>query len=79
MDAEIEEVPSREFESVLYVFPIAAHARSSGGPLWRKREDYTRSLLAAEELPLWHKARDKAQEDGVFDDRLALGTKPRAG
>ena len=51
------------------------------GPLWRQREDYTLSLLAAEELPLWHEARGKAQEEGVlmtaWHFHCAVGTKPR--
>src|SRR5215469_15106604 len=66
----------------LACFPSLLTLDRPEGPLWRQREDYTLSLLAAEELPLWHEARDKAQEDGVlmtaWHFHCAVGTKPRA-
>jgi hypothetical protein len=50
------------------------------GPLWRPREDYALSLLTAEELPIWHAARDKAAEDRVlmtsWPFHCVVGTKP---
>jgi hypothetical protein len=43
-------------------------------------EDYTLSLLTAEELPIWHAARDKAEADGVlmvaWPFHCAVGRKP---
>ena len=49
-------------------------SRSTGrkGPLWRAREDYALSLLISEVLPIWHAARDKAEQDGAADDVMAL-------
>jgi len=67
----------------LACFPSLLTLDRPEGPLWRQREDYTLSLLAAEELPRWHEARGKAQEDGVlmtaWHFHCAVGTKPRAG
>jgi len=66
----------------LRCFPSLLTLDRPEGRLWRQREDYTLSLLAAEELPLWYAARDKAQEDGVlmtaWHFHCAVGTKPRA-
>ena len=50
----------------LFCFPSLLTLDRPEGPLWRQREDYTVSLLAAEELPLWYAARDQAQQDGVL-------------
>jgi SAM-dependent methyltransferase len=50
------------------------------GPIWRYREDHVLSLLSAEELPVWHAARDKAAAEGTLLAAHALhccvGTKP---
>jgi SAM-dependent methyltransferase len=66
----------------LFCFPSLLTLDRPEGPLWRQREDYTLSLLAAEELPLWYAARDKAQQDGVlmtaWHFHCAVGTKLRA-
>jgi SAM-dependent methyltransferase len=51
------------------------------GPIWRYREDHVLSLLSAEELPVWHAARDKAAAEGTLLASHALhccvGTKPK--
>jgi SAM-dependent methyltransferase len=66
----------------LFCFPSLLTLDRPEGPLWRQREDYTVSLLAAEELPLWYSARQKAQEDGVlmtsWHFHCAVGTKPQS-
>lgn len=36
------------------------------GPIWRYREDHVLSLLSADELPVWHEARDKAAAEGTL-------------
>jgi SAM-dependent methyltransferase len=36
------------------------------GPIWRYREDHVLSVLSAEELPVWHAARDKAAAEGTL-------------
>jgi len=36
------------------------------GPIWRYREDHVLSLLSADELPVWHAARDKAAAEGTL-------------
>ncbi len=50
------------------------------GPIWRYREDHVLSLLSADELPVWHAARDKAAAEGTLLAAHALhccvGTKP---
>jgi len=50
------------------------------GPIWRYREDHVLSLLSADELPVWHAARDKAAAEGTLLASHALhccvGTKP---
>ena len=50
----------------LACFPSLLTLDRPQGPLWRAREDYALSLLTAEELPVWHAARDKAEQDGVL-------------
>jgi SAM-dependent methyltransferase len=66
----------------LICFPSLLTLDQPGGALWRPREDYTLSLLTAEELPIWHAARAKAEQDGVlmvaWPFHCAVGTKPRA-
>jgi SAM-dependent methyltransferase len=66
----------------LVCFPSLLTLDRPQGPIWRPREDYTLSLLTAEELPIWHAARDKAEQDGVlmvaWPFHCAVGTKPRA-
>ena len=66
----------------LICFPSLLTLDRPGGPLWRPREDNTLSLLTAEELPIWHAARDKAEQDGVlmvaWPFHCAVGTKPGA-
>ena len=65
----------------LVCFPSLLTLDRPGGPLWRPREDYTLSLLTAEELPIWQAARDKADADGVlmvaWPFHCAMGTKSR--
>jgi len=56
----------------LVCFPSLLTLDRPQGPLWRAREDYALSLLTSEELPIWHAARDKAEQDGVADDVMAL-------
>jgi SAM-dependent methyltransferase len=50
------------------------------GPIWRYREDHVLSLLASDELPVWHAARAKAAAEGTLIAAHALhccvGTKP---
>ncbi|HYM73743.1 MAG TPA: methyltransferase domain-containing protein [Stellaceae bacterium] len=50
------------------------------GPIWRYREDHVLSLLTADELTVWHAARDKAAAEGTLLAAHALhcciGTKP---
>jgi ubiquinone/menaquinone biosynthesis C-methylase UbiE len=50
------------------------------GPIWRYREDHVLSLLDADELKLWHAARDVAAAEGTLLAAHALhccvGTKP---
>jgi SAM-dependent methyltransferase len=36
------------------------------GPIWRYREDHVLSLLSADELLVWHAARDKAAAEGTL-------------
>jgi len=66
----------------LVSFPSLLTLDRPGGALWRPREDYTLSLLTAEELPIWHAARDKAEQDGVlmvaWPFHCSVGTKPMA-
>jgi SAM-dependent methyltransferase len=36
------------------------------GPIWRYREDHVLSVLSADELPVWHAARAKAEAEGTL-------------
>jgi SAM-dependent methyltransferase len=36
------------------------------GPIWRYREDHVLSLLEADELPVWHAARERAAAEGTL-------------
>ena len=64
----------------LVCFPTLVTLDQPGGPIWRNREDYVLSQLSLEELPLWHAARDKAEQDGLLfmahPLHCAVGTKP---
>jgi SAM-dependent methyltransferase len=50
----------------LVSYPALVTLDRPDGPIWRYREDHVLSLLAADELPLWHAARDKAASDGTL-------------
>jgi SAM-dependent methyltransferase len=66
----------------LICFPSLLTLDRPQGPIWRPREDHALSLLTAEELPIWHAARDKAEADGVlmvaWPFHCAVGRKPNA-
>ena len=65
----------------LVSYPCLITLDRPDGPIWRYREDHVLSLLSAEELPVWHAARDKAAAEGTLLAAHALhccvGTKPR--
>lgn len=65
----------------LVSYPALITLDRPDGPIWRYREDHVLSLLAADELPVWHAARDKAAAEGTLLAAHALhccvGTKPR--
>ena len=79
-DASLYRRMRRAGLSGLVCFPSLLTLDRPQGALWRPREDYALSLLTAEELPIWHAARDKAAEDGVlmtsWPFHCAVGTKP---
>jgi SAM-dependent methyltransferase len=81
-DASLYHRMRRAGLSHLSCFPSLLTLDLPEGPFWRQREDYTLSLLAADELPIWYAARDKAQQDGVlmtaWHFHCAVGTKPGA-
>jgi SAM-dependent methyltransferase len=64
----------------LVSYPALITLDRPDGPIWRYREDHVLSLLSADELPVWHAARDKAAADGTLLCAHALhcciGTKP---
>jgi ubiquinone/menaquinone biosynthesis C-methylase UbiE len=64
----------------LVSYPCLITLDRPDSPIWRYREDHVLSLLTAEELPVWHAARDKAAADGTLLASHALhccvGTKP---
>ena len=64
----------------LVSYPSLITLDQPDGPIWRYREDHVLSLLAADELPVWHAARDKAAAEGTLLAAHALhccvGTKP---
>jgi SAM-dependent methyltransferase len=66
----------------LVCFPFLVTLDQPGGPIWRYREDHVLSLLTAEELAIWHDARDKAASDGLLmmahPLHCAVATKPQA-
>lgn len=65
----------------LVCFPALVTLDRPGGPIWRNREDHVLSQLSPEELPIWHAARDRAEEEGLLfmahPLHCAVGTKPR--
>jgi SAM-dependent methyltransferase len=65
----------------LVCFPNLVTLDRPGGPIWRNREDHVLSQLSLKELPLWHAARDRAEQDGLLfmahPLHCAVGTKPR--
>ena len=67
--------------SDLVCFPSLVTLDRPGGPIWRNREDHVLSQLSLEELPLWHAARDRAEQDRLLfmahPLHCAVGTKPR--
>ena len=71
-DASLYRRMRRAGLSDLVCFPSLLTLDRPQGPLWRAREDYALSLLTSEELPIWHAARDKAEQDGAADDVMAL-------
>ncbi len=64
----------------LVSYPALITLDRPDGPIWRYREDHVLSLLSADELPVWHAARDKAVAEGTLLCSHALhcciGTKP---
>jgi SAM-dependent methyltransferase len=64
----------------LVCFPTLVTLDRPGGPIWRNREDHILSQLSPEELPIWHAARDRAQEEDLLfmahPLHCAVGTKP---
>lgn len=64
----------------LTCFPTLVTLDRPDGPIWRYREDHVLSLLSADELPVWHAARDAAARDGllmtVHSLHAAVGRKP---
>jgi SAM-dependent methyltransferase len=50
----------------LVSYPALITLDRPDGPIWRYREDHVLSLLAADELPVWHTARDKAVAEGTL-------------
>jgi SAM-dependent methyltransferase len=64
----------------LVCFPMLVTLDRPGGPIWRNREDHVLSQLSPEELPLWHAACNRAEEEGLLfmahPLHCAVGTKP---
>jgi len=64
----------------LVAYPALITLDRPDGPIWRYREDHVLSLLSADELTVWHAARDKAAAEGTLLCSHALhccvGTKP---
>jgi SAM-dependent methyltransferase len=64
----------------LCCFPTIVTLDRPGGPIWRNREDHILSLLAPDELPLWHAERERAAAEGLLfmahPLHCAVGTKP---
>jgi hypothetical protein len=64
----------------LVSYPALVTLDQPDGPIWRYREDHVLSLLSADELPVWHAARDKAAADGTLlcahPLHCCVGTKP---
>jgi SAM-dependent methyltransferase len=64
----------------LVSYPALVTLDQPDGPIWRYREDHVLSLLSANELPVWHAARDKAVADGTLlcahPLHCCVGTKP---
>jgi SAM-dependent methyltransferase len=50
----------------LVSYPALVTLDRPDGPIWRYREDHVLSLLSADELPVWHAARDKAAAEGTL-------------
>jgi len=50
----------------LVSYPCLITLDRPDGPIWRYREDHVLSVLSADELPVWHAARDKAAEEGTL-------------
>jgi len=65
----------------LVCFPSLVTLDRPDGPIWRNREDHVLSQLSLEELPLWHAARQRSEQDGLLfmahPLHCAVGTKPR--
>ena len=64
----------------LVSYPALVTLDRPDGPIWRYREDHVLSLLSAEELPVWHAAREKAAAGGTLlcshPLHCCIGTKP---
>ena len=50
----------------LVSYPCLVTLDRPDGPIWRYREDHVLSLLDADELPIWHAAREKAYAEGTL-------------
>jgi SAM-dependent methyltransferase len=64
----------------LVSYPALITLDRPDGPIWRYREDHVLSLLSADELPVWHAARNKAAAEGTLlcahPLHCCVGTKP---
>jgi SAM-dependent methyltransferase len=64
----------------LVSYPCLITLDRPDSPIWRYREDHVLSLLSADELPVWHAARDRAVAEGTLLAAHALhccvGMKP---
>ncbi len=65
----------------LVSYPALITLDRPDGPIWRYREDHVLSLLSADELPVWHAAREAAATEGTLLAAHALhccvGRKPQ--
>lgn len=50
----------------IVAYPATITLDRPDSPIWRYREDHVLSLLSAEELPVWHAARQKAAAEGTL-------------
>jgi SAM-dependent methyltransferase len=79
-DASLYQRMRRAGLTDLVAYPALITLDQPDGPIWRYREDHVLSLLATEELPVWHAAREKAATEGTLlcahPLHCCIGTKP---